>query len=190
MRLHPLIRLYPKRWRDRYAIEFRALLDDTPAKARQALDIIRGAAAAHRNPFPPGDPAMTPRSRLAAAGSALALAAVIPALAFLAAALAAALQPAEYEPSRTARALLDWFGALPTPVLAVALLAGPALALVLGVAIVGRRLLADDAFRSDLVVFGGAAGRLLRRPTVVVAALAAAAAVVVLLFAAGHLVAG
>lgn len=47
--LHALLRLYPRPWRDRYADETAALLDDLltaerPGRARLALDLLAGAA--------------------------------------------------------------------------------------------------------------------------------------------------
>ena len=37
-------RLYPKPWRDRYGVEFQALLDDAGADAPAAADVLKGAA--------------------------------------------------------------------------------------------------------------------------------------------------
>ena len=42
-----LISLYPKQWRDRYAIEFRALLDDRPPRPLDVLDILFNAGREH-----------------------------------------------------------------------------------------------------------------------------------------------
>ncbi|MBZ5580252.1 MAG: hypothetical protein LAP40_27155 [Acidobacteriia bacterium] len=38
-----IARLYPKSWRDRYGVEFDALLDDAGADARTAADVLAGA---------------------------------------------------------------------------------------------------------------------------------------------------
>jgi hypothetical protein len=45
-----LVRLYPKRWRDRYEEEFLALLEERPPTARDMLDTILGALDAHLHP--------------------------------------------------------------------------------------------------------------------------------------------
>jgi hypothetical protein len=45
-----LLRLYPRRWRDRYGEEFEALLADRPPTPRHRLDIVRGAFDAHLHP--------------------------------------------------------------------------------------------------------------------------------------------
>jgi hypothetical protein len=42
-----LIHLYPKRWRDRYAVEFQALLDDRPPGLLDILDILFNAGREH-----------------------------------------------------------------------------------------------------------------------------------------------
>jgi hypothetical protein len=44
-----LTRLYPKAWRDRYAAEFRALLDDRPPGPLDVLDILFNAGREHMN---------------------------------------------------------------------------------------------------------------------------------------------
>ncbi len=93
---------------------------------------------------------MTPRSRMQAIGSLVAFIAVLPAIVFVSAALVTSVQPTVHEPSRTARQLVDWMGAQPTPILAILLLLGPSLALVIGIAVLWRRLRADEALRSDL----------------------------------------
>ncbi len=43
-----LLRLYPKRWRDRYEEEFRALLDERPLGPSDVADVLCGAVDAHR----------------------------------------------------------------------------------------------------------------------------------------------
>lgn len=52
-----LLSLYPRAWRARYEAEFRAMLDDHPPSAMQALDIALGALDAHRRakPVPAGE---------------------------------------------------------------------------------------------------------------------------------------
>lgn len=42
-----LIRLYPEAWRERYGVEFRALLDDRPPGPRDVLDILFNAGREH-----------------------------------------------------------------------------------------------------------------------------------------------
>lgn len=43
-----LLRLYPRRWRERYGDEVEALLDETPGEPRRTVDLARGAVDAHR----------------------------------------------------------------------------------------------------------------------------------------------
>jgi len=38
-----LLRLYPRRWRERYGAEFEALLEDSRHGAGQVIDVVRGA---------------------------------------------------------------------------------------------------------------------------------------------------
>ena len=45
--MRPLLRLYPRRWRERYGEEFELLLRATPPDPRTALDVVRGALDAH-----------------------------------------------------------------------------------------------------------------------------------------------
>jgi hypothetical protein len=45
--LSRLVRLYPRRWRDRYGPELEALLEDSGAGVRSAADLVRGALDAH-----------------------------------------------------------------------------------------------------------------------------------------------
>jgi hypothetical protein len=42
-----LVRLYPRRWRDRYGVELAELLDQCPRTLRTVSDLLRGAAVAH-----------------------------------------------------------------------------------------------------------------------------------------------
>ena len=60
---HPLLRLYPRRWRERYADELAALLDDMKPARRVSLDLIRGAVDAHLHPrrYPMTDDQRAPR---------------------------------------------------------------------------------------------------------------------------------
>ncbi len=65
-----LLALYPRDWRARYEAEFRAMLEDHPPSATQALDIVLGAFDAHRRAgpgdagaSPPADPATVARRR-------------------------------------------------------------------------------------------------------------------------------
>lgn len=44
---HPLIRLYPARWRERYGDEFAAMLEERPVGPFDAADLILGALDAH-----------------------------------------------------------------------------------------------------------------------------------------------
>lgn len=45
-----LLRLYPRRWRERYGEEFEELLAQRPPSVRHRLDIARGALDAHLHP--------------------------------------------------------------------------------------------------------------------------------------------
>jgi nitrite reductase/ring-hydroxylating ferredoxin subunit len=45
-----LLRLYPRRWRERYGGEFEALLEDRPPGVREVVDVARGALDAHLAP--------------------------------------------------------------------------------------------------------------------------------------------
>jgi hypothetical protein len=45
-----LVRLYPRRWRDRYEEEFLALLAERPPTIGDRLDTVRGAVDAHLHP--------------------------------------------------------------------------------------------------------------------------------------------
>jgi hypothetical protein len=47
-----LIRLYPKAWRERYGVEFRALLDDRPPGPLDMLDILFNAGREHVKRLP------------------------------------------------------------------------------------------------------------------------------------------
>jgi len=43
MRRYQLLRLYPRRWRERYGEEFLATMQDGPLRVSQVIDIVRGA---------------------------------------------------------------------------------------------------------------------------------------------------
>jgi hypothetical protein len=65
-----LLSLYPRDWRARYEAEFRAMLEEHPPTAAQALDIALGAIDAHlrarpsaAGAVPPPDPATVARRR-------------------------------------------------------------------------------------------------------------------------------
>lgn len=45
--MRPLLRLYPRAWRDRYGDELDDLLDETPGTPSTVLDLARGAVTAH-----------------------------------------------------------------------------------------------------------------------------------------------
>jgi len=49
----PLVRLYPRSWRRRYGVEMRAVLDAGPLRARDWLDLARGALDAWLHPATP-----------------------------------------------------------------------------------------------------------------------------------------
>jgi hypothetical protein len=188
MNLSPLIRLYPRRWRDRYGDEYEALLDAIPPSPRSIADVVRGAVLAHGQRFPTGGSDMAAYSRLQAVASAVALLAILPALAFLAAALVASSQSIEHQPSAAAHTFLDWVAAQPTTFIAAILLAGPILALALGSFVLWRRMRADEALRADVAVLAGVLVRLARRPTVVVAAFAVVAAAGTLVLVVHHMI--
>jgi hypothetical protein len=190
MRLSALIRLYPRRWRDRYGEEYEALLDSIPPSPRLVVDVVRGAFSAHGTAYPNGGPDMAAYSRVQAVASAVALLAILPAVLFLGAALAAATQPVEYQPSAYAHQFVDWVEAQPRAVIAGMLVAGPVVALLVGSGVLWRRLRADEALRRDVSVLAGVLLRLARRPTVVVAFVAVVAAAGVLVFVVDHLIVG
>jgi hypothetical protein len=56
-----LLSLYPEAWRDRYAEEMSALLDETPPRITTTLDLLRGALTAHLRPLASSAP--TARAR-------------------------------------------------------------------------------------------------------------------------------
>jgi hypothetical protein len=45
-----LLSLYPRSWRDRYELEFRALIDQRPPSLADRFDVVRGALDAHLHP--------------------------------------------------------------------------------------------------------------------------------------------
>jgi hypothetical protein len=52
--MRALVRLYPRRWRDRYESEILDLLDQRPLSIAGGLDLVRGALDAHLHPQVPG----------------------------------------------------------------------------------------------------------------------------------------
>jgi hypothetical protein len=57
-----LISLYPRAWRDRYELEFQALMSERPPTPRDRLDIVRGALDARLHPqLRQASPDSTPR---------------------------------------------------------------------------------------------------------------------------------
>ena len=42
-----LVKLYPRRWRDRYGTEFEALLDAAPLRASDVINVVWAAGCAH-----------------------------------------------------------------------------------------------------------------------------------------------
>jgi len=52
--MRALVRLYPRRWRDRYESEILALLDERPMSIADGIDLVRGALDAHLHPQVPG----------------------------------------------------------------------------------------------------------------------------------------
>src|SRR5581483_9519282 len=57
--------LYPEAWRDRYGTEMSALLDETTFSVAAALDLVRGALAAHLRPVVRPAPATRARGTIA-----------------------------------------------------------------------------------------------------------------------------
>ena len=55
MKWSRLLWLYPSEWRQRYGAEFLAMVEETPATPRAALDVVRGAADAHLRPHLPAE---------------------------------------------------------------------------------------------------------------------------------------
>lgn len=51
-----LLRLYPRRWRERYGEEFELVLRASPPGLRTALDVVRGALDAHVRTIRPLSP--------------------------------------------------------------------------------------------------------------------------------------
>jgi hypothetical protein len=52
--MRALIRLYPRRWRERYGAEFELVLRGTPPGLGTVMDVIRGAVDAHLRSLRPG----------------------------------------------------------------------------------------------------------------------------------------
>jgi hypothetical protein len=190
MRPSCLVRLYPSGWRGRYEDEFRALLEEEPVSARLVLDVIAGAFAARLDPYPEltvEERAMTPR-RIETAAAFAATLLVLPALVLLASAAVRLMQPVQYEPARTADAIVNWFASVHAG--QAVLEVGPFLALVIGAAALWRRLAHDSDVRNDVGTFLAVSGRLLRRPTVIAAVFAVLGSLAVLVFVVDHAIAG
>jgi hypothetical protein len=183
-----LIRLYPRRWRRRYEDEYLALLEAERWSPGLVLDVVRHAFAARLDPYPPGEVSVMSSRRLQGLSAIAALALVLPAAVLLASAFARAAQPAQYEPARTAAAVFEWFASLHAG--DMILLAGPALALILGAAAVWGRLRSDQEARADLRLLGEVGLRVLRRPILVIGAAAMLVALAVLVFAIHHQIVG
>ncbi len=190
MRRTDLVRLYPSRWRRRYEEEFCALLEEERCSARLFFDVAVGALAARLDPYPAPtleDRAMTAR-RTETAAAFLAALLVLPALLLLASAAVRLMQPTQYQPAHAADAIFTWFTALHAG--GAILVAGPVLALLLGLLAVWRRLSADADLRADVGLFLAVTGRLLRRPVIVAGSVATLGSLAVLLFVLDHAVAG
>ena len=72
---------------------------------------------------------------------------VFPATLFMTALFARSIQPAQYQPAKTARIVVDWFGARPILGLDVLVIALPLTALAIGCFTVLRSWRKDEAFR-------------------------------------------
>lgn len=183
-----LLALYPARWRDRYGEEFASLLEEQPLTPALVVDVIRGALDARASSRHPGGLVM--RTRTPALVSILAFLLVLPATAFLAAAMVRGMQPVQYQPARAAQAVFEAFAALPAGAVALLLGLAPLAALVLAAVAAWRRLRDDQAARDDVAAFLLGWRRILRQPALVVAAVAFVAAGGVLAFAVVHAIAG
>ena len=51
MSVEPLLHLYPKAWRARYAEEMSTLLDESSTDLRDRFDLVAGALDAHLHPI-------------------------------------------------------------------------------------------------------------------------------------------
>ncbi len=180
MRSTWLVKLYPARWRRRFGDEFEALLEEEPLTPRMALDVVAAAVAAWRDPFPASEEPPMTRTRVQVAAAALAALAVLPATIFFVAVIGRGFQPTQHEPARTLNEIAGMFLGMSLEAQVALLLVGPALALMLGGAVLVWRLAADTELRGDLAAFGAASMRLLRHRAVVLAALAVAASAFIL----------
>lgn len=76
---------------------------------------------------------------------------VLPAAVFIAAAILRSLQPSQYEPARTSSAIVNWAAAHVTRLDAAILFLGlPALAAIIGCAVLMRMWHSDEDLRQDL----------------------------------------
>ncbi len=185
-----LVRLYPARWRARYQDEFAAMLDDERLTPCLIADLLKGAVAAHMSPYPPAEELTMTRPRVQLAAALLATLAVFPAAVFFASAIARGMQPVEHQPSATFNAIVEAFKSFPAGVNVALLLVGPAVALVLALAVLITRLPADMELRADIAEFGTVSLRLLRRPAVVLSALVVLASFCTLFFLLVHSIVG
>ncbi len=125
--------------------------------------------------------------RLAALG---ALALVLPAVVFFAAAIGRSLQPVQHEPARTLEAIFQAFVALP-PAVGVALVAlAPLVALGLALFALVRTFRSDERLRDDLRVAGHALAPIVARPTFVISVAVVVASAAILAFLAVHAIVG
>ena len=130
---------------------------------------------------------MTARHMENAAALAAALL-VLPALVLLASAAVRLMQPLQYQPAGAADTIFNWLVSLHAG--AFVLVAGPVLALVLGLLALWRRLAGDPDLRTDVGTFLAVSGRLLQRPALVAGAFAVLGSLAVLVFVADHAIAG
>src|SRR5262249_44495021 len=152
-----LVRLYPRRWRHRYGDEFTAMLEEAPLSSRMVIDVVRGAIAAHFDPYPIEMEGHTVRAtRWQAVGAVFAALVCIPGLLFLWAAIFRTVGRVEQQPAVFAGQVFDWFsGNLGSSTLTVVLIALPAAGLAVAGAIALIRYRADAALRADVGVLGG-----------------------------------
>lgn len=120
----------------------------------------------------------------------VALACALPGALFFAAAVGRLLQPTEHQPARTLEAIYEAFAGLPPVVLAGLVVAGPLVALVIGLYLIVAEWRVDPALRSDTRALAALVGRLLRRPAFVIGIVVAAAAFFMTLALAVHAIAG
>ncbi len=190
MRPSVLVRLYPSRWRRRYEAEYRALLDEEPWSAHLIVDVVAGAFAARLDAYPAAileGRAMTSRCLETVTAFAATLL-VLPAFVLLASAAVRLMQPVQYQPARAADTIFNWFASLHAD--SFVFVAGPSLALALGLLVLWRRVGGDADLRTDVGTFLAVSGRLVRRPALVAGMFAVVGSLAVLLVVADHAIAG